>query len=389
MIGGQVKRVNTAMQFFRDIEKAAFMERPNRFVVRCLKGKEETMAFLPNPGRLHELLLPGRSLYLTRDGISGNRKYPFTVVAVEREGVPIMLHTHMTNAVAGHLIASGKVTGLEGARVIRREISVGRSRFDLLLEHEGRELLMEVKSCTLAGNRIAMFPDAVTARGARHLNELAVLSDNGREGAVLFVVHWPGAEYFLPDYHTDLHFARTMLECRNRIRFFPVSVRWNEDLTLHSDTRLLTIPWEFIEQEAKDRGSYLVILKLRKEKHITIGKMGNLFFPPGYYVYAGSAMSSLTARLERHRRLRKNLHWHIDYLRQESEFETALPIRSSVSLECPVARAMDTLADWKIPGFGSSDCSCPSHLFGMKSNPLHSPEFIRLLLYFRIDRLNV
>jgi len=373
---------------FHDIEKAEFVDRPNRFVVRCLKGKKETTAFLPNPGRLYELLLPGRSLFLTRDGISGHRKYPYTVVAVEREGIPVMLHTHKTNVVAQHLIDMGKVEGLEGAQVIGREIPVGHSRFDLLLAYEGRELLMEVKSCTLAGNRIAMFPDAVTARGARHLSELAALSETGREGAVLFVVHWPGAEYFLPDYHTDLHFAETMLACRGRIRFFPVSVRWNEDLTLDSKAGRLKIAWGFIEQEADDRGGYLVILRLREGKNIAVGKMGTRFFPPGYYVYAGSAMANLTARLERHRRLRKNLHWHIDYLRQAAAFETALPVRSSVPLECPMAEAMDAVADWRVPGFGSSDCPCPSHLFGMQSNPLHSPEFIRLLTYFRIDRLH-
>ncbi len=376
------------MRFFHDIEKAAFLDRPNRFVVRCLKGNEETAAFLPNPGRLQELLLPGRCLYLTRDGVSGQRKYSWTVVAVERDGMPIMLHTHKTNVVARRLIEKGMVAGLEGARVIGSEIAVGRSRFDLLLEHEGRELLMEVKSCTLAGNRIAMFPDAVTARGARHLCELAALSENGREGAVLFVVHWPGAEYFLPDYHTDLHFAKTMLACRDRIRFFPVSVRWNKDLTLDSKTGLVNIPWEFIAGEAEDRGGYLVILRLREEKNIAVGKMGTVLFPSGYYVYAGSAMANLTARLERHRRLRKNLHWHIDYLREAAEFETALPVRSAVTLECPMAEAMDAIADWKIPGFGSSDCSCPSHLFGMRSNPLRSEEFIRLLTYFRIDRLH-
>ncbi|MBN2397570.1 MAG: DNA/RNA nuclease SfsA [Deltaproteobacteria bacterium] len=376
------------MRFFHDIEKAAFLDRPNRFVVRCLKGHEETAAFLPNPGRLHELLLPGRCLYLTRDGVSGRRRYPWTVVAVERDGTPVMLHTHRTNDVARRLIDGDRVAGLEGARVVGSEITVGRSRFDLLLEHEGRELLMEVKSCTLAGNRIAMFPDAVTARGARHLGELAALSENGRETAVLFVVHWPAAEYFLPDYHTDLHFTRTMLACRDRIRFFPVSVRWNEDLTLDSKTGLLNIPWEFIEQEAEDRGGYLVILRVDEGRNIAVGKMGTVFFPPGYYVYAGSAMANLTARLERHRRLRKNLHWHIDYLRQAAAFETALPVRSSVSLECPLAEAMDAVADWKIPGFGSSDCSCPSHLFGMQSDPLRSAEFIRLLMYFRIDRLH-
>ncbi|HOO91708.1 MAG TPA: DNA/RNA nuclease SfsA [Syntrophales bacterium] len=376
------------MRFFHDIEKASFIDRPNRFVVRCLKGNEKITAFLPNPGRLHELLLPGRTLYLTRDGASDQRKYPCTVVAVERDGVPIMLHTHKTNDVARYLIDSGKVPGLEGARVIGREITVGRSRFDLLLEHEGRELLMEVKSCTLIGERIAMFPDAVTERGARHLRELAALSEQGREGAVMFVVHWPGAEYFLPDYHTDLHFATTMLACRERIRFFPVSVRWNENLTLDEKTGLLNIPWEFIEQEVRDRGSYLVILRLREGKEIAVGKMGTIFFPPGYYVYVGSAMAGLTPRLERHRRLRKNFHWHIDYLRQAAQFVTALPFRSSVPLECPVARAMEKIAHWKIPGFGSSDCSCHSHLFGMQSNPLHCAEFIRLLMYFRIDRLH-
>jgi sugar fermentation stimulation protein A len=99
-------------------------------------------------------------------------------------------------------------------------------------------------------------------------------------------------------------------------------------------------------------------------------------------------MANLTARLERHRRLRKNLHWNIDYLRQAAEFETALPVRPSVSLECPMAQAMETVADWTVPRFGSSDCSCPTHLFGMQSNPLHSEAFIKLLLDFRIDRLH-
>jgi len=368
--------------------KALFTRRLNRFALECLMDGKPVRAHLPNPGRLWELLLPGKTVYLTESD-SAKRMTAYTAVAVLREGLPVFLHTHETNRAVAWLLDQKAIPGLEKVDRIEREKAVGNSRFDFLLHEGNRPFYLEVKSCTLFGNKIAMFPDAVTARGARHLRELASISDNGRETAVLFVVHWPGAEYFLPDYHTDLHFARTMLECRNRIRFFPVSVRWNEDLTLHSDTRLLTIPWEFIEQEAEDRGSYLVILKLSEGKHITIGKVGDIFFQPGYYVYAGSAMKNLTSRLERHRRQRKKLHWHIDYFRQESEFETALPVRSSVSLECPMAQAMDTLADWKIPGFGSSDCSCPSHLFGMKSNPLHSSEFIRLLLYFRIDRLNV
>jgi sugar fermentation stimulation protein A len=375
------------VRFFSDIEKAEFIDRPNRFLVRCLKDKEEITTFLPNPGRLQELLLPGRPLYLTLDSTSSQRKYPYTVVAVEREGIPIMLHTHKTNAVARYLIDKDRVPGLEGARVIGQEIPIGHSRFDLLVEDRGKPILLEVKSCTLVGNRIAMFPDAVTERGARHLQELAELSKNGRKTAVLFVVHWSRAEYFLPDYHTDLYFARTMLACRNRVQFFPVAVQWREGLSLGPGARLLNIPWDFIAREAKDRGGYLVILKLREGKEITIGKMGNIVFPPGYYIYVGSAMANLTARIERHRRLRKNHHWHIDYLRQEAEFETALPFRASVSLECPMAEAMRKISDWTIPFFGSTDCSCPTHLFGMKTDPFRSPEFINLIQYFRMDRL--
>lgn len=130
-----------------------------------------------------------------------------------------------------------------------------------------------------------------------------------------------------------------------------------------------------------------MILRVTKRKTILIGKLGKITFPPGYYIYVGSAMANLTARMERHRRLRKNFHWHIDYLRAEADFHSVLPIRSSVSLECALAGKLKEMARWTIPGFGSSDCTCPSHLFAMAQNPLHSRDFLNLIQYFRMDRL--
>jgi sugar fermentation stimulation protein A len=346
------------------------------------------MAFLPNPGRLQELLFPGTPIYLVRDPGSAKRRYLYTVVAVEREGIPIMLHTHQSNAVAQHLIDNGLLPGLENARVISREITFGHSRFDFLLNLAGEEMVLEVKSCTLVGRHTAMFPDAVTARGSRHLRELAELSAKGQKTAVLFLIHWPKVKNFKPDYHTDLTFARTMLACRNRVLFLPVSIQWQEDLSLGKKIKQLNIPWESIEREAEDRGNYLLVLKLNHCRKISIGKLGVFSFRSGYYVYVGSAMANLSARMERHRRLRKRHHWHIDYLRAEAEFLAVLPIRSSLSLECQIAEKMKGLCDWFQPGFGSSDCSCPSHLFGLKSNPFLSKNFITLLQYFRMDRLN-
>ena len=119
-----------------------------------------------------------------------------------------------------------------------------------------------------------MFPDAVTERGTRHLRELARISEEGMRTAVLFVVHWPFAQIFLPDFHTDLNFSQTSLQVHNRVEVIVVSVCWENDLSLSPNIKILKIPWETIEREAKDRGSYLLILNLKKDRKIGIGKLG-------------------------------------------------------------------------------------------------------------------
>ena len=373
-------------RFFDKPFYASFVSRPNRFLVECTSGGKRIRAFLPNPGRLQELLLPGSILHLIEEKTNPDRKTAFTVVAVERDGVPIMLHTHRTNQVARFLIENGLIPALRGASVVKAEVTVGRSRFDFLLNDGRGEIYLEVKSCTLVGERVAMFPDAVTARGARHLEELATLSFDGTRTAVLIVVHWPFAEVFMPDYHTDLHFAQTLLKVHNGVDIIPVSVRWNDDLSLVPDVRILPIPWEYIEREAKDRGSYLFVLRLSDDKKINVGKLGNIVFKKGFYVYVGSAMANLTARIERHQRLRKNFHWHIDSLRDVSEVVGVFSIRSSDRLECELASSVSKIAEWSIRGFGSSDCACPTHLFGFKNDPASLTAFQRLLQYFRMDR---
>ena len=374
------------MRFFDQTYRARFLSRPNRFLVRCEKDGRVLSAFLPNPGRLHELLFPGSTIHLVREGNPRNRKYQYTAVAVEREDHPIMLHTHRTNEVARYLLDRGKIPGLEGAKVVRSEIPVGRSRFDFFLRAGDEEILLEVKSCTLVGKRVAMFPDAITERGARHLEELALLSRDGVKTAVLFIVHWPFARVFMPDYHTDLHFSRTLLNVRKRVQVIPIGIHWNHDLSLLPKAKLLQIPWDYIEEETKDQGSYLLILKLEKNVSLRVGSLGQVLLKRGFYIYVGSAMANLTRRMERHRHLRKLHHWHIDELRAAANFHSVLAIRSSTRLECQIARASSEMALWSIPGFGCSDCSCDTHLFGLENDPLQSPDFHRLLQYFRMDR---
>jgi sugar fermentation stimulation protein A len=272
-------------------------------------------------------------------------------------------------------------------RIVRAEVPVEHSRFDFLLDDgTSSPVYLEVKSCTLVGERVAMFPDAVTARGARHLIELRELKKKGARTAVLFVVHWPTPIFFMPDYHTDIHFARTLLEVRHDVQVIPLAVKWRDDLTLDTEVRLLSVPWDYIEKEARDGGSYLLVLRLNGGHRIPVGSLGDTFFREGYYVYVGSAMTNLNKRIERHLRIRKLHHWHIDELRAICDVRAALAIRSSERLECVLAEAVSSMAGWQVNGFGSSDCSCPTHIFGFESDPLESKAFHKMLQYFRMGR---
>ena len=154
-----------------------------------------------------------------------HRKTNYTVLAVQRKGFPIFLHTHITNQVALYLIERRLIPPLEGAEVIKGEVSHGRSRFDFLLRENGGDLYLEVKSCTLFGNGVAMFPDAVTERGKRHLLELAEMGRNrGIRPMMLFIVHYPNVRWIMPDFHTDYDFSLSMLKVRNDIMILPVAI---------------------------------------------------------------------------------------------------------------------------------------------------------------------
>lgn len=93
-----------------------------------------------------------------------------------------------------------------------------------------------------------------------------------------------------------------------------------------------------------------------------MGKLGYGSFPKASYAYVGSAMNGLRTRLARHLRVEKKLHWHIDYLLQQAEVEEIILCQGEERVECSIAQALAGKFQ-SIPGFGSSDCKCPSHLY--------------------------
>jgi Uri superfamily endonuclease len=116
-------------------------------------------------------------------------------------------------------------------------------------------------------------------------------------------------------------------------------------------------------------GTYAVLLRLDSPATLQIGKLGEYEFAEGLYAYIGSARGpgGLRARLSRHHRAAKTLHWHIDYLTAHATITATWWHVSSERLECAWARSLAALPDVTapIPGFGSSDCGCASHLFAL------------------------
>ena len=400
------------------ILKATYTGRPNRFVVTLDLNGESVLAHLPNPGRMWELLFIGVTMYIVpHDKPDAKTKY--RVVGIERDGVVIMLDTNYSNDVAQHLIENKLIPGWEQWRVVRREYTVKlhgtTSRFDLLLTNdEGEEFLLEVKSCTLFSKTGAMFPDAITERGRKHLLHLRELQDEGYHTGVLFLVQWDQAKWFLPDYHTDLEFAMTFKEVAPYLDWKAVAVAWDETFTMPTVTRACTYPSYVLDSEAHDSGVYIMVMHLDHELDLEIGSKGMMHFNAGYYMYVGSAKANLTKRIERHKRKRKKMHWHLDYFRGHCEMIAAVPIRTSgwplkswslthepypsmsscpdpdvdVSVECALADAVRAIAEWDVPKFGCSDCDCTSHLFGMTENPIHNKAFMDVVEEFRMNQLD-
>jgi len=299
-----------------DLCEASFIERPNRFVVRGSLEGTVVDAHCPNPGRMLEILLPGTPLLLRRlpekpdrPGAT-KRRLDHSLVAARHRGILIPLASARANDLAEKTVLP---VLFPEATAVRREVTLGRSRLDFLLEFGDRvgvgastrpgseQLFLEVKACTLIEEGTAMFPDAPTLRGVKHLEELEALADQGR-----------------------------------RIGEDGSAAVANPDI-------------------------------------------------PSWYIYAGSGRKNLSARIARHHRRRKKLHWHIDFLldRVPRGNVTSLPIRSRHDLECRLARAVAALAAGSTPGFGCSDCSCPSHLLRFDHNPLMDRRFLDLLLHYR------
>lgn len=188
-----------------------FIERPNRFLTRVKLGRKTVEAHLHDPGRLKELLVRGRTVYLSA-AAGGSRKTRYDLVMVDYGGVLVSVDSTLPNRLVHAELLNGRIAPLSRYKEVRSEVRYGRSRFDFLLSSPRKLCYVEVKSVTLVVEGVALFPDAVTTRGARHVRELLDARRSGHEAFVLFVVQRGDAHNMAPHDEVDPAFGRALRE---------------------------------------------------------------------------------------------------------------------------------------------------------------------------------
>ncbi len=219
--------------------EGVLLERPNRFL--ALVDIDTDGGALPServhvhdPGRLHELLYPGNRL-LVRRVRSDKRSTAWDLIAARYVDEWILVHSGLHRALAERIIGDTDLSPFGPVTEVRPEVTVGRHRLDFrLIRPDGSVLWLEVKGCTLAEDGVALFPDAPTVRGRKHLETLMGLADRGDAAAVMVLVFRPDARSFAPKADTDPAFAETFYRALDAgVQVVPIVLGYRDRTIVH------------------------------------------------------------------------------------------------------------------------------------------------------------
>ena len=202
------------MKFAQILREGRLLRRYKRFLadIELVDGTQVTAA-CPNTGSLLGCAIPGHRVWLS-ESETPSRKYRYTWELVEVDGVKIGINTGLPNKLVAEAITSGVLVELSGYQEMRREVAFGteRSRVDLLLTGSGRaDCYVEVKNVTAAvSDGVALFPDAISARGAKHLRELMRLQDAGLRAVLVYCVQRGDVSEVRPADAIDALYGQTL-----------------------------------------------------------------------------------------------------------------------------------------------------------------------------------
>ena len=195
----------------KNIRTAIFRRRPNRFQAYIELDGKEIMVHVPNTGRCREILTPSSTVIL-REETNPLRKTLYDLIAGYKGEMLINIDSQVPNKVVEEALLKFKIHTLKLYDKVEREKTFGNSRFDFKLTQTstGKEYYLEVKGVTLEVDGKALFPDAPTERGTKHLKELVEVKSSGRGAGVIFLMQLKGANHFSPYDEMDKAFGEAL-----------------------------------------------------------------------------------------------------------------------------------------------------------------------------------
>ena len=185
------------MELSPGLVEGRFLVRLNRFAALVEVASREVMVHVANSGRMRELLVSGHRVLLKP--VSGDhRKTRFDLALVDLGFTLASADARLPNALVAEALEEGSLPQFRDYPKLRREVTFGESRLDLMLEGDQGRCYVEAKSVTLVVDGVGLFPDAPTVRGVKHLNSLTQAVAAGHRGAVIFVVQRGDARAFAP-----------------------------------------------------------------------------------------------------------------------------------------------------------------------------------------------
>jgi sugar fermentation stimulation protein A len=199
------------MNFENKLISGQFVKRYKRFFVDVKIKEKIFTAHCPNTGSMHGLLKKGNKVWLTKSN-NPNRKLKYTLQIIEDNKIKVGINTHLTNKIVFHALKNNLIKEFDKEIQIKPETKFGlNTRFDFLITKKNFKAFIEVKNVTLSRiNGQAEFPDAVTARGLKHINELLNAYKKGYKIFILYLIQRNDCKSFSIAKDIDIKYSNSL-----------------------------------------------------------------------------------------------------------------------------------------------------------------------------------
>ncbi len=198
---------------YSNIKEGIFISRPNRFIANVIIDGKIEVVHVKNTGRCKELLVEGSKIFLEKSN-NINRKTKYDLISVYKGDRLINMDSQMPNKLLHEWILSSSF--FKDIILIKPEYKYKQSRLDFFIETKFNKYMIEVKGVTLERDNIALFPDAPTVRGVKHINHLIDSLEDGFISYIFFIIQMDNIDYFTPNYETDICFFDALNNADNK-----------------------------------------------------------------------------------------------------------------------------------------------------------------------------